>query len=165
MVTEGEIHIASGLADDVHRSTLAVGDFAKAIDIFFRHYEPHALLALIADNLAVGEGLVTYWEGVHVDVAASLLDKLGEAVEVSACAMVVDGDDWVVVALDEAADGIEDALLHLRVGALDCVQLDLVAILAGVDAGDGAAAHADAVVIAAKEDDILILFRSLLEGV
>ncbi len=91
-------------------------------------------MAFVADDFAVGEGFIAYWEGVHVDITACFLDEFGEAVEVSASAVVVDRDDGVVVALDEAAYGVEDAFLHFGVRALDGVEFDFVAVFARVDA-------------------------------
>ncbi len=164
-MAESEVHVARRLADNVHRRALAVGNFAEPLHVFLVHDQAHALLALVAHNLAVREGLVAHGQGVHVDVAARLLHKLREAVEVPAGAVVVDGDDGVGVALDQGAYGVQDALLHLRVGALDGVELNLVAIFAGVDARDGAAAHADAVVVAAEQDHVLAFRGGLLEGV
>ena len=46
-----ETVVACGLAHNVEWSTLAVGDLADMVDVFFLNHHTHALLRLIADNL------------------------------------------------------------------------------------------------------------------
>lgn len=75
---------------------------------------------------------------------ARRLDELGEAVEVPPCAVVVDGDDGVVLATRRGAD--DDDAFWTRfcisgIGALDGVELDGASVLARIDRADGAAAY------------------------
>ena len=88
-------------------------------------------------------------------MTARRLDELREAVEVTTCAVVMDRDDGIVVALREGTDDILHALLHLGIGALHGVELDGASVLTGIDGADGTATHADTVVISAEEEDLL----------
>ena len=71
------------------------------------------------------------------------------------CAVVMDGDDGIVVAFREGADHVLHTLLHLRIGALYGVELYGASVLTGIDGADGTAPHTDTVVITAEEKDLL----------
>ena len=130
---EDELHVVGRLAYDVHRGALAVGDAFYPRHVLLLEQQAHALLALVADDLLGGERRVADRQLAHVDVAACRLNQLGEAVQVTARAVVVDRDDWVVVALGDRADHVGGAFLHLWVGTLYGVQLDAARVLSGVD--------------------------------
>ena len=71
--------------------------------------------------------------------------------------MVVDGDDRIALPLRHSADDVGDPLLHLRVGALDRIELDGIGVAAGIDRRDGATAHTDPVVVSPHHDDGIAL--------
>ena len=79
---------------------------------------------------------------------AGRFHQFGEAVQVTASTVVVDGDDRVVVRFGNRTDHVGNTFLHFRVGTLYGVQLDTAGILARVYGRDSAAAHADAVIVA-----------------
>ena len=80
---EGEVGIARGLADDIHRGTFTLSDLADVVDVLLVDEQAHALLTLVGNDLFAGERLVTNGQLGHVDLTATLLYKLGEAVEVA----------------------------------------------------------------------------------
>ena len=162
---EREVGVAGGLADHVQRGALALGDLADVVDVLLVDEQAHALLTLVGDDLLRREGLVADGQFGHVDLAAALLDELRQTVQVACRSVVVDGDDGVHLLLAEGAHQVVGALLHLGVGALHGVQLDAVAVAAGVDARHRAAAEADAVVVAADDDHLVALLGLLLQAV
>ena len=159
---EGQVHILRGASYDIHRSTLTLGDACDALYIFALDEQAHTLLALVADDLLGGKGLVPDGEGAEVKVSACRLHELGEAIEVTACSVVVDGDDGIVFALGERTDDVLDTLLHLGVGALDGIELDRTSILPCVHRADGTPTHTDAVVVPTEEDDFFARLGSTL---
>ena len=159
---EGQVHILRGASYDIHRSTLTLGDACDALYIFALDEQAHTLLTLVTDDFLGGKGLVSDGEGAEVKVSACRLHELGEAIEVTACSVVVDGDDGVVLALGERTDDVLDTLLHLGVGALDGIELDGTSILPCVHGADGAATHTDAVVVPTEQDDFFARLGSTL---
>ena len=83
----------------------------------------------------------------------------------SAGAVVVDADAGVVFHLGEGTHHVADAFLHLGVGALHGVELYGIVIFAGLYGGYGAAAHTDAVVVAAHYHYFHSGFGLTLDGV
>ena len=80
-------------------------------------------------------------------------------------AVVVDGDDGVVVLLGHRADGVVDPLLHFGVGPLNGVEFYGIGIFSCGDGGYCSSAHADTVVVASHEDDVVSLRGAVLGGV
>ena len=159
---EGQVHILCGASYDIHRSTLTLGDACDALYIFALDEQAHTLLALVADDFLGGKGLVTDGEGAEVKVSACRLHKLGEAIEVTTCPVVVDGDDGIILTLGERTDDVLDTLLHLGVGALDGIELNRTSILPCVHRADGTPTHTDAVVVPTEEDDFFARLGSTL---
>ena len=162
---EDELHVARRLTHHVHRRTLTVGDTFDQIDILILHQEAHALLALVADDLLVGQGRVTDRQLVHIDLTTRRLHQLGEAVQVTARAMVVDRYDRVIVGLRQGADHVRDTFLHLRVGTLHSVQLDRIGVLTRLHRRDSATAHTDAVIVTTHHDHLLARLRLALQTI
>ena len=98
-LTEGEMGVASRLTDHIERSTLALGNLAHMVDVFFINEQAHAFLALIGNNLFAGERLVTDGQLRHINLTATLLDQFAEAVQVTCRAVVVDRNDGVHILL------------------------------------------------------------------
>ena len=164
-VFEGKLHVAGRFADDIHGRPFAFGNPFEQSDIPGVHDQSHALLRLVSDDLLLREGGVTHGKQGCVDFATGTFDQLGEAVEMATGTMVVHGDDRVVVAFGEGAEGVKDTLLHFRVGALHGIQLNGILEFAGSHRGDCATPHADAVVVAAQQDDLVALDRLILHAV
>ena len=89
-VGEYKTVVARGLADNIHRGALALGDTLHIGDVLGLDDEAHTLLTLVADNLLGRKGRVADREGIDVDAAAGGLDKLGEGVEMTAGTVVMD---------------------------------------------------------------------------
>ena len=126
--------------------------------------QPHALLGFVADDLLHGEGGVADGQLVQVDLASGSFHQFREAVQVAAGAVVMDGYDWIGLSFHQAADGVGHALLHLRVGALNGVEFYARAVSARIGRRDGCPAHADAVVVAAQQDDLISGLRFSFQG-
>ena len=77
----------------------------------------------------------------------------------------MDAHHGVDVFLAEGAHQVVGAFLHLGVGALHGVELNAVGVAAGVDRRHGAAAQADAVVVAAHHHDFVAFLRLFLQAV
>ena len=80
---EGEVGIARGLADDIHRSALALGNLLHVLDMLLVNEQTHALLTLVGYNLLRRECLVADRQLGHVYLTATLLNKFGEAVQMT----------------------------------------------------------------------------------
>ena len=135
------------------------------LKVLFVDEQSHALLALVGDDLLGRECLVADRQLGHVDLATAVLDKLREAVEVSGRAVIVDGDYRVDVFLDEGTHEVIGTLLHLRVGALHSVELDAVAVSAGIYRRNATATETDAIVVTADDDDVVAGLWLLLQAV
>ncbi len=76
--------------------------------------------------------------------------------------VIVNRDDGVLGRFHHCANGIHHALLHFRIGALDGIEFDRIAILACCHGGNSAATHADTVVIAAHHHNLIAGFKFFL---
>ena len=141
--------VACGLAHHIHRGAFALRYGPYIFYVLFLQHHAHALLALVAYYLFRREGLVAYRECIDLYLAAGLLYKLRESVEVAACAMVVDRYYRVVVILGEGAYHVRHSLLHLGVGTLHGIQFYARCILSCLYRRHSSAAHADTVIVAA----------------
>ena len=146
-------HVVRGVAYDVHRGAFAVGDALEEFHLCGVDYETHALLRFVADDFLARKGGVADGEFCDFDFAAGVLNEFGEAVQVSACAVVVYGNNRIFVHFRNCADGVIDALLHFGVGTLHGVEFDVVFVLTCGNATYCAAAHADSVIVAAEYHD------------
>ena len=164
-LAERKVGVARRLADHIERSTLALGYLAHTVDVLLVDEQSHALLTLVGDDLLGREGLVADGQLRHVYLAATLLDKLGETVQMSGSTMVVDAHDGILVGFHQGAHQVVGTLLHLGIGALDGVQLYSAGIATGVDRRDGTASQADAIVVATDNDHLVALLRLLLQAV
>ena len=70
---EREVCIARGLADYIHRGTLALCYLAHVLNVFLVDEQAHTLLALVGNNLFRRERLVADRQLCHVNLAAALL--------------------------------------------------------------------------------------------
>ena len=118
-LAEREVGVARRLAYHIERSTLALGYLAHTVDVLLVDEQSHALLTLVGDDLLGREGLVADGQLRHVYLAATLLDKLGETVQMSGSTMVVDAHDGILVGFHQGAHQIVGTLLHLGIGTLD----------------------------------------------
>ena len=73
---EREVGVASGLADDIERGTLALGNAAHVVNVLLVDEQAHALLTLVSNDFLRREGLVADGQFGHVDAAAALLNQL-----------------------------------------------------------------------------------------
>ena len=162
---EGEMSVACGLADDVERCSLALGNLLNMVEVALVDEQPHALLALVGDDFLRGEGLVADGKLCHVNAASAILYQLGEAVQVAGTSVVVDADDWVVVLLAEGTNEVIGTLLHFGISSLYGVQLDAAGVTACINAGDRTATETDAVVVATHDDNLVAFLRFLLQAV
>ena len=125
--------IASSLTDNIHRGTLTVGNLLNTVDILLVEKQSHALLRLVGNNLLSAQSFVADWKLGHIDLATTLANKLRQTVQVSGRTMVVDRNNRVVVFLSQRTDKIVSTLLHLRVGTLNGVKLNAVAVATGIN--------------------------------
>ena len=124
--------IASSLTNDIQRSTLALSNLTYMFYMFLVDEQSHTLLTLIGDYLFSRKGLVTDRQLGHINLAAALLNKLRQAIEVTSRSVVVDRDNRVRVFLYQRTHKIVSTLLHLRVGTLYGIQLNTIAITSGI---------------------------------
>ena len=144
---EDKLHIVGRFTYHVHRRTFAVGNAPYAGYIFFFHQQAHTFLAFVPHDFLGRQCRVAYWQLAHVDMSAGCFHQFGEAVQVSACTVVVDGDHRVVVRFGNRTDHVGNTFLHFRVGTLYGIQLDTAGILTCVYGRDGTATHTDTVVV------------------
>src|SRR5690606_9647944 len=111
-----------------------------------------------------GQGRVAHGEFIEVDMPACLLHQFRETVEVATGAMVVDGNNRVMVRLHERTDGVGSALLHFGVCPLDGIQFNTRTISPGIGRRYRGTAHADAVIFAAEYHETVAIFWCMLFG-
>ena len=157
--------VVGSLADNVERSTLALGDGANPLDVLLFNNHTHALLRLVADDFLRRQCWVANWKSIDVDVAASSLHEFRQSVEVAACTVVVDRDNRVGICFGQCANHVGNTFLHFRVGTLHGIEFDGVVVLSGVDRRHSAAAHTDAVVIATHQHHTFVRLRLALDGI
>ena len=165
VVHKSELHIARGLTNHIHRRPFAVGNGPQFVDMLFVHHQPHPLLRLVADNLLVREGRVAHRELIEVNTSTGRFHQLREAVQVSPCPVVVDGDNRVIGFFGEGPNGIVSPPLHLGVRALNGVQFDGIGILARGHRRHGATAHPDTVVIPTEQHHFVARDGFILERI
>ena len=154
---EAEVSIASSLTYHVHWSTLTVGNLLYLFNIFFVDEQAHTLLTLVGDDFLSAQSLVTDRQLSHVDFATALFYQLRETVQVTSRTMVVDADYRVLVVLNECTNQVVSTLLHLRVGTLNSVQLDAVAVTTCIYRRNRTATETDAIVITTYYDHLVAL--------
>ena len=132
LVVKDQLPACLRLPDGVEGGTLPLSNGAYALEVLLMDQDPHTLLRLVAQDLLVGERRVTDRQAVDVDLSTGLLHQLGEAIEMPSGAVVVDGDDRIALPLRHGADDVGDPLLHLRIGALDRIELDGIGVAAGI---------------------------------
>ena len=164
-LSKREMSVARGLADNIQRCTLALGDFLYALQMLLVDEQTHALLTLVGYYLLCRKGLVTNRQLRHVYLAAALLYEFRQTVQVSCRAVVVYRDNRIVVALDQSTHEIVCAFLHFRVRALHGVQLDTVAIASRINRRDTTATQSDAVVVATYDHNLIAFLRLFLQTV
>ena len=157
LMVKDQLPARLGLPDRVEGGALPFGNGTHALEVLLMDQDAHTLLRLIAQDLLVRERRVTDRQTVDVDLTAGLLHQLGEAIEVSSGAVVVDGDDRIMLPLCHGSDDVGYPLLHLRIGALDRIELDRVGVAASIYRRDGATAHTDPVVVSPHHDDGIAL--------
>ena len=162
---EGEAHVVGGLTDHVERRTFALGNLAAEVDGFALDEEAHTLLRLVAGNLLGAQGGVAHRQFVHPDHTTRGVDEFRQAVDVSACTMVVNRNDGIVVAFAQGTHHVVGTFLHLGVGTLHGIEFDARSILARIDRRHSTTAHTDAVVVATDEDNLLASLGRALQCV
>ena len=165
LADETQTFIARHLAHFVIRGTLTLSGLLDDVLVLLVDQQTHAFLRLVADDFLVGKRRVADRQIVNIHHATCVFDEFGEAVEVAARTVVVDATDGVGTALCHGADDVADAFLHLGVGTLHSIQLDDIAVLTGINTRHGTAAHTDAVVVAAKDDDNITFLGFQLLGI
>ncbi len=162
---ESKMRVARSLSHHVHRRALALSDAAHVVKMFFLYEQAHALLALVGYNLFCRKRAVANGQLVHMYQPAALFDELGKAVDVSGRPVVVYAHYGVDLLLAEGADEVVGALLHLGVGTLHGVEFYARGVTPRVYGAYRAAAQADAVVVAAHDDDLVAFLRRAFQAV
>ena len=128
-----EMGIACGLTHYVHRGAFTFGNTTHMFNMFLVDEQAHAFLALVGDDFLGREGLVADRQLRHVNASATLLHQFREAVEVTGRSMVVDADYGIHLFFAEGTHKIIGTFLHLGVGTLYGVELNAVAVSAGIN--------------------------------
>ena len=162
---KAEVGVARSLTDDIQRGTLALSDLLHVLKVLLVDEQSHALLTLVGDDLFCRERLVADGQLGHVDLTAAVFNKLRKTVEVTGGAVVMNGNHWVDVFLDEGTYEVIGTLLHLRVGALHSVELDAVAVASGIYRRNATATETDAIVVTADDDDVVACLWLFLQTV
>ena len=71
--------------------------------------------------------------------------------------MVVDADYWVLIVLNECTNQVVGTFLHLRVGTLNSVQFDTVAVTACIYRRNRTTTKTDAIVVTTYYDNLVAL--------
>ncbi len=162
---ESKAMVARGVSDDIHRCTLAACNLAHVLNGVAVDEQSHALLTLVGYYLLARQRLVAYRQFVHFYQSATVLDQLGQAVDVSCGSVVVYGHHGVCIFLAQRTHHVIYALLHLGIGTLHGIQLHTVAVASGVYRRHRASAQSDAVVVAAHHHNLLSGLGSALYAV
>ena len=162
---KSEVSITRGLADNIERSALALGNGTNVIKMLFLDEQSHAFLTLVGNDFLAGEGGVADGQLGHVDESATILDQLAEAVDMTCRAMVVYAHDGVHLFFAQGAHEVIGTLLHLRVGTLYGIEFDTAAVATRVNAGDRASTETDAVVVTAHDHNLVAFGGSALQAI
>jgi len=162
---ETEMRVARGLSHDIQRCAFALGNAFHAVEMFLVDEQSHAFLTLVGDDFLGRERLVADGQLGHVYLASALLDQFREAVEVSCRPVVVYRHHRVDIIFDQRAHEVVRPFLHLGVGTLHGVQLNAVAVTAGIYRRHGAAAKPDAVIVTAYDHDFVARLWLFLQAV
>ena len=79
--------------------------------------------------------------------------------------VVVDRNNGVVVFFAEGTYQVIRTFLHLRIGALDSVQLDAIAVTACINRGNRTATESDAIVITTNHNNLVASLRLFLQTI
>ena len=80
-------------------------------------------------------------------------------------AMVVNGDNGILVFFNQCTHEVVGALLHFRIGTLHSIQLNAIAIATRVDRRHRSATESDAIVVATDNHHLISFLRFLLQAV
>ena len=75
-----EVSIASGLTDNIQRSTFAFCNLTDMLDMFFVDKQAHTFLTLVGDDFLGAQRLVANWQLGHVNLTTTLFNKLRQTV-------------------------------------------------------------------------------------
>ena len=131
-LNEREVGVASGLANHIQRSTFTLGNTAHMVDMLLVDKQSHTLLTLIGNDFLGRQCLVADGQLGHVDTSAALLNQLGETVQMTGGAMVVNTYYRVVILFHQGTHQVIGTFLHLGVGTLYGIQLNTVTVTARI---------------------------------
>ena len=164
-LAEREVSIARSLTHHIKRSTFALGNLPHVVDVLLVDEQTHAFLTLVGNDFLGRKRLVADGQLSHFNLTAALLDQLREAVQMACRAMVVNGDNGILVFFHQCTHEVVGALLHLRIGTLHSIQLDAIAIATRVDRRYRSATESDAIVVATDNHHLISFLRFLLQAV
>ena len=163
-VVEDQYPVARHPTHDGQGHVLALGDGLQYRQVGRPDEEGVPLLRLVPPYLQHRQRLVADGDGPQIDHRPCRFDDLGEGVAVAAGPQVVGRDYGVVLPqLHAGPHEAVDALPHLRVSALDGVEVELLDVLPLLHAARGPAAHADAIGRPAHLDHQHVLLRRALD--
>ena len=131
---EGEMRVAGGLADHIHRCTLTLGYGTDVVEMLFLNEQSHTLLTLVGNDFFCRKSGVADGQFGHVYETATLFDEFREAIDVAGRAVVVDRHNRVGLFFAKRTHQIVGTFLHFGIGALHGIELDAARIATGVDA-------------------------------
>ena len=76
--------------------------------------------------------------------------------------MIVDTNNRIHILLAKSANEVVCTLLHLRVGTLNCVQLNTIAVTTSVNRRYRTTTETDAIVVTTYDNNFIALLRLLL---
>ena len=162
---ENQTHVAGGFAHYVHRGTLAAGNPANKIQIFFIHQQSHSFLAFVSDYFFGRESGVAYGQFIHFNEASGGFHQFRKAVQMPACSVIVYGDNRVLIGFGQSPDYIGHPFLHFRVGSLHCVQFYSVGEFPCVHRRNCSSAHPDAVIVSTQHYYFLSCMGSFFQRI
>ena len=162
---EREVGVAGSLTYHIERGTLALGNLAHMLNMFLVDEQSHALLTLVGNNLFGTQCLVANGKLAHIYLAATFLDQLRKTVQMACRTVVVNAHYGVVIFFAECTHQVVGAFLHFGVCALNGIQLNAIAVAAGIYRRHRASTQTNAIVVATDNHHLIAFLGLFLQAV
>ena len=162
---EYKFHIVSRFTNHIHRRTFTVSDTSYAGHIFFFHQQAHTFLAFVTNYFFSRKRRVTDRQLAHIDMSACSFHQFRQTVQVTACTMVMDRNNRVIIRFGNGTNHIRYTFLHFRISTLHGIQFDTAGVLPRVYRRNSTTAHTDTIVVTTQQHHLFTRLRITLQSI
>ena len=156
--------IINNFTHNIHRRAFSVGDALEGFNVVLANDQTHSFLRFVADDFLGGKRRVANGQFIQINQTASFFHQFRETIQMSACTVVMDRYDGIMLGFNQATDGIGGSFLHFWVGALHGIELNTRAKRPRISRRNGRSAHANSIIFAAQNDHFIALGWFLFFG-